>query len=106
MASTGYELLPWATLSFTLFHKVIHGSLHIFHVQRATLSNQLMDVKFAEPSRACVVRNIQRVYACVAHQLSRKKERRSPWPTYILVTHKQQELERKLSESDHGDRHV
>ena len=62
MTSTGYQLLPWAILSFTLFDKVIHGSLHIFHVQRPALSDQLLDVKFAVPCRTCIVRNIQCVY--------------------------------------------
>jgi hypothetical protein len=84
MASTGYELLPWATLSSTLPHKVIHGSLHIFHVQRAAFSDQLLDVKFTEPCRACVVRKVQRVYMRARLVSLANKEREKEKPMGIV----------------------
>lgn len=62
MASASYELLPWAVLSFSLLHKEIHGSLHVFHIQRSALSDQFLDVEIAEPCRTRVIGNIQRVY--------------------------------------------
>lgn len=66
MASTGYELLPWTVLSFSLLHKEIHGSLYVFHIQRSTLSDQFLDVEIAEPCRTRVIGNIQCIYSiCV-----------------------------------------
>lgn len=62
MASAGYELLPRAELSFSLLHKEVHGSLHVFHIQRSTLSHQFLDIEIAEPCRTCVIRTIQRIY--------------------------------------------
>jgi hypothetical protein len=62
MASASYELLPWAVLSLSLLHEEIHGSLHVFHIQRSALSDQFLDVEIPEPSRPRVIRNIQRIY--------------------------------------------
>ena len=66
MASASYKLLPWTVLSFSLPHKEIHGSFHVFHIERSALSDQFLDVEITEPCRTRVIGNIQRIYTCVA----------------------------------------
>ena len=84
MASASYKLLPWAVLSFSLLHKEIHGSLYVFHIQLSALSDQFLDVEFAEPCRARVIRNIQRIY--MRAWPVRLVNEDGVWP-YILVIH-------------------
>jgi len=87
MASASNELLPWAVLSFSLLHEEIHGSLHIFHVQRSALSDQFLDVEIAEPCRSCVIRNIQRIYMRPWPVRLINKDSVSEGGPYILVMH-------------------
>jgi hypothetical protein len=84
MASSGYELLPWAVLPFSLLHKEIHGSFHVFHIQRSALSDQFLDVEIAEPCRTRIIRNIQCIYVCEWPVRLVKKYSVLP---YILVVH-------------------
>jgi hypothetical protein len=62
VTSAGYELLPRAVLAFSLLHKVIHGSLHVLHIQSPALSDQFLHVEIAKARRTRVIRNIQRIY--------------------------------------------
>jgi hypothetical protein len=59
VASSSDKLLPRAVLGLALCHEVIHGSLHILHVQSTTVPDQLLDIKFPKPGRASVVGYIQ-----------------------------------------------
>ena len=103
MASACYELLPRAVLSFSLLHKEIHGSLHVFHIQRSAFSHQFLDVEIAEPCRTRVIRNIQRIYKRALPVRLVNKVCGRP---YILVMHMRPGPGRKLSESGHGDHRV